>query len=187
MNSPIRFALSMLVGSTLGLGSAAYMTRENSGVFASQLGYWQSWPVASGSDSNPYLLARYISKGHLPEHFSEVLTFYRTRDDDGNKISEDCTYVLSMKRPSARRWSVSAAAGAGDTRETFLNDTVISSGGNVEINIAATPQPGNWLNISDNGNPAIQFRMYDGDTITAQGQGENQKLDLPSIRLGACS
>ncbi|MGB7204685.1 MAG: DUF1214 domain-containing protein [Anderseniella sp.] len=187
MNLPIKLALSVLIGSTFGLGSASYMTSDSSGFFASKLGHWYSWPVTSGSDSNPYVLARYISNGHLPEHFSEVLSFYRTHDDDGNRLSEDCTYVLSMKRPSARRWSVSATVGATDAAETFLKDTVISRAGIVEISISATPQPGNWLAISDDDNPVILFRMYDSDSIAANAQGDNQQLELPSITLGDCS
>jgi hypothetical protein len=184
MSPSVRFAISVLVGVIIGLGSARYMSSESSGIFANSYGKWQNWPVPGDTSSNPYTLARFLTETKLPEHFSEVLTFYRRDDDQGDGLSEDCNYLLSMPIPTARRWSVALETLPGQSPQLVTQDDVISVGGVVEVQLSNTPQPGNWLQISDAGSPKVILRLYDGETITAQGR--NGQLGLPSITRLAC-
>jgi len=186
MNPSVRFAVSVLVGVTVGIVSARYMTTEQSPFFTHKYGNWNNWPVAGNPANNPYTQAKFIANGQLPEHFSEVLTFYRSEDDGGDKLTEDCTYVMSIDRPTARRWSISLTGNAGRTPQVLTQNDVISMGEKVTVLLSASPQPGNWLRISNADDPRVVFRLYDGDTITAQGTGSGA-LGLPSLKRVTCS
>jgi hypothetical protein len=156
-------------------------------MFANSLGNWQNWPAAGDTSSNPYTQVRFLSDTKLPEHFSEVLTFYRDQDDEGGRLSEDCHYLLSMPRPTARRWSVSVKTIQGAVTQLVTQDDVISNKNIVEINLSGSVQPGNWLQLNDQISPKVVLRLYDGDTIIAQGSGKDGKLDLPLLKRVACS
>lgn len=189
MNPSVRFAVSVLVGVTVGIVSARYMTTEQSPFFTDQYGNWLNWPVAGNPASNPYTQARFIANGQLPEHFSEVLTFYRDQDDSGDKLVEDCTYLMSIERPTARRWSISLSGNASGARQLLTQDDAISIDRKVNVALSASPQPGNWLQMSNTVNPRVVFRLYDGDTITAQGPSGRGSgtLGLPSLKRVSCS
>jgi hypothetical protein len=187
MNPSVRFAVSVLVGVTLGVFSARYLTTEQSPFFTDQYGYWKNWPVAGNPASNPYTHAKFIANGQVPEHFSEVLTFYRDQDDGGGKLTEDCTYLLSIERPTARRWSISLTGNADGDPQLLTQDDVISIGRTVRVLLSAAPQQGNWLRISNAAAPRVLFRLYDGDTITAQGPNGGGSLGLPSVKRVSCS
>ncbi len=187
MSPSIRFALSLLVGVAVGVGSASYLTGGRSSLFAEQLENWQFWPVSGAPNSNPYTIARYHNAGLLPEHFGEVLTFYRSRDDGGSKLSPDCTYMLEMPRPSARRWVVSVPTGDDESPQLLTQDTTFAEKGTIKISLSTTPQSGNWLKWSTTEVPKIVLRMYDGDTIVSQSTEQQEKLSLPSTRLVVCS
>lgn len=187
MNPSVRFAVSVLVGVTVGIASARYMTTEQSPLFTDQYGNWQNWPVAGNPAYNPYTQAKFTSNGQLPEHFSEVLTFYRDKDDSDDKLVEDCTYVLSVERPTARRWTISLTGNASNTQQLVTQDDAISIDRKVIVRLSASPQPGNWLQMSNADSPRVVFRLYDGDTITAQGPSGAGALGLPSLKRVSCS
>lgn len=187
MNPSVRFAVSVLVGVTVGIVSARYMTTEQSPFFTDQYGNWKNWPVAGNPSNNPYTQAKFIANGQLPEHFSEVLTFFRDQDDTGDKLVEDCSYLLSIERPSARRWSISLTGNASGEPQLLTQDDVISIGRTVRVRVSTSPQQGNWLRMSDSDNPRVVFRLYDGDTITAQGPNGSGTLGLPSLSRVSCS
>ena len=178
--------MSVLVGVTVGIVSARYMTTEQSPFFAHKYGNWNNWPVAGNPANNPYTLAKFIANGQLPEHFSEVLTFYRSEDDGGDKLTEDCTYLMSVDRPTARRWSISLTGNSGGAQQVLTQNDVISMGEKVTVTLSTSPQPGNWLRMPSTGDPRVVFRLYDGDTITAQGAGGGA-LGLPSLARVSCS
>ena len=131
--------------------------------------------------------ARFIANGRLPEHFSEVLTFYRDKDDSGDKLTEDCSYEMSIERPTARRWSISLTGNASNTQQLLTQNDVISVDRKVIVELSASPQPGNWLQMSNTASPRVVFRLYDGDTITAQGPSGGGTLGLPSLKRVSCS
>lgn len=186
MNPSVRFAVSVLVGVTVGIVSARYMTTEKSPFFTERYGNWNNWPVAGNPANNPYTQAKFIANGQLPEHFSEVLTFYRNQDDEGDQLAEDCTYIMSINRPTARRWSISLTGNAGRTPQVMTQDDVVSMGDKVTVLLSALPQPGNWLRMANTDGPRVVFRLYDGDTITAQGP-TGGTLGLPSLTRVSCS
>ena len=187
MNPSVTFAVSVLVGVSVGFVSARYLTTEQSPLFTDQYGNWQNWPVAGNPSYNPYTQAKFISNGQLPEHFSEVLTFYRDKDDSGEKLLEDCTYELSIERPTARRWSISVAGNGNSARQLLTQDDAISIDRKIVVAVSATPQPGNWLQMSTSTSPRVVFRLYDGDTITAQGPGGGGTLGLPRLKRVSCT
>ena len=176
--------MTILLGIIIGVASARYLANPSNLVVSQRYGNWYSWPSAGHPDSSPYSQARYLLAGTVPEHFSEVLTLYRDHDDDGGRLAADCTYIIAMQRPEARRWIISVFAEDGVQGAVLTQDDVISRAGRVELKLSGDPQPGNWLRLAADGSPRVVFRMYDGETILRQANGN---LELPSVKLEGCS
>lgn len=183
--STIRLATSLLVGISAGLGSAHYMSSPSNPVISERHANWYMWPAPGDPESSPYSQSKFLLAGHLPEHFSEVTTLYRSHDDDGGQLSSDCVYLLSMKRPALRRWTISLLDGTGTAVSVLTQDTIISSGGTVDVRLASTPQPGNWLRFGPDGTGQLVLRLYDGED-RPPGTEQTEAL-LPTLRQESCS
>lgn len=186
MGSTARLATSLLAGLALGVASAQFMASPSNPMISERHGNWHSWPGAGDPVSSPYSQARFLLAGHLPEHFSEVTTLYRSEDDDGGNISGSCVYLLSLKRPGVRRWSVTIvddgkSPGAGSS--VLTQDDVFSRDGTVEIRLAALPQPGNWLPMPEDAAPLLVLRLYDGEERDPQAELDSS---LPALTLEGC-
>ena len=183
MRPTVRLAVSLLVGVSLGIGSARYMASTANPFVREAHGKWFAWPTAGHPENSPYSLARFLLAEHLPEHFSEVLTLFRNHDDDGGKLSSDCIYRLSMQRPQARRWVLSVVDGDAVQQAVLSENDVVSSQGRIEILAARDPQPGNWLQLDPDTAPTLVLRLYDTDSILAQ---QDEAISLPDVRLETC-
>jgi hypothetical protein len=183
MRPTVRLAVSLLIGVSLGVGSARYMASTANPFVREAHGKWFAWPTAGHPDSSPYSLARFLLAERLPEHFSEVLTVFRNHDDDGGKLSSNCTYRLSMQRPQARRWVLSAFDGDTAQLAVLSDNDVVSSQDRIEVMAARDPQPGNWLRLEPDTAPTLVLRLYDTDSILAQ---QDQTISLPAVKLETC-
>ncbi|MEE4236129.1 MAG: DUF1214 domain-containing protein [Anderseniella sp.] len=181
--STVRFASSLLIGAALGIGSAHYMATPSNPLISDRHGNWYTWPAGGAPDSSPYSQAYFLLKGHLPEHFTEATSLYRSHDDDGGRLSPDCVYLLNMARPGARRWTLSLAGDGGAFSSVMTQDDVISTAGRIEVRLAALPQPGNWLRFGE-GAERLVLRMYDGEDRLRQAELD---ASLPTLRQESCS
>lgn len=184
MNSTARFAISLLLGVVVGVGSARYLAGPGNPLIRETHGNWFTWPSAGHPDSSPYSQSKYLLAGVLPEHFSETVTFFRRHDDDGGSLSAECTYLVSMARPAARRWTLSVGE-QGDMQTGVLSQNdVIANDERIEIRVSAHPQQGNWLALNGLDAPFLYFRLYDAETILNQG---SDRLELPTVKQETCS
>lgn len=181
--STVRFASSLLIGAALGIGSAHYMATPSNPLISDRHGNWYTWPAGGAPDSSPYSQAYFLLKGHLPEHFTEATSLYRSHDDDGGRLSPDCVYLLNMARPGARRWTLSLAGDGEAVSSVMTQDDVISTAGRIEVRLAALPQPGNWLRFGE-GAERLVLRMYDGEDRLRQAELD---ASLPTLRQESCS
>lgn len=184
MSPTVRFATSLLLGVIVGVGSARYLAGPSNPLVRETHGQWFTWPSAGHPDSSPYSQAKYLLAGTLPEHFSEIVTFFRRHDDAGGSLSGDCTYVISMPRPGARRWALSIGASGEAQAEVLTQHDVIARDDRIEIRVSPEPQPGNWLRSNGVDAPYLYLRLYDAETILNQS---SEKLELPTVKLEACS
>lgn len=184
MSPTVRFATTLLLGLVVGVGSARFLAGPSNPFVREAHGNWYTWPSAGHPNSSPYSQARFLLAGTLPEHFSEVVTFFRRHDDSNGSLSSDCTYVVSMQRPGARRWALSVAADGDPQKRSLTQDDVIAHDDLIEVRLSGDPQPGNWLSTEGIDSPYLYFRLYDSETILSQGK---DRLDLPRVKLETCS
>lgn len=184
MNSTARFAISLLLGVAVGVGSARYLAGPGNPLIRETHGNWFTWPSAGHPNSSPYSQSKYLLAGVLPEHFSETVTFFRQHDDDGGSLSAECTYLVSMARPAARRWALSVGEQGNMQTSVLSQNDVIASDDRIEIRVSAHPQHGNWLALNGLDAPLLYFRLYDAETILNQG---SDRLELPTVKQESCS
>ncbi len=183
MHPTVRFAVSLLVGVSLGVASARYMSSTANPFVREAHGRWYAWPTAGHPENSPYSLARFLLAERLPEHFSEVLTVFRNHDDDGGRLSTVCTYRVTMQRPQARRWVLSLVDGDAAQKTMLSENDVVSRQGVIDIIVSPDPQPGNWLRLDPDIAPTLMLRLYDTDSILAQ---RNEVVALPAVKLETC-
>jgi hypothetical protein len=183
MSPSIRFAISVVAGVLLGIFSARYMSSESNPMFSESHGSWSSWPAAGDPDANPYTLARFLTANHLPEHVSEVRTFYATHDDEGGTLSAACDYLVKMPRPAVRRWSISLYQPGVPGTPMLSQDRAFSINGTVTVRVSSTAKPGNWLDSSEVSDMKLVFRLFNGGAAASQ---DELKVDLPSVELERC-
>jgi len=147
-------------------------------------GKWFTWPGAGDPASSPYSQAYFLLDGHLPEHFSEVTTLYRSHDDDGGRLSQSCVYLVSMKRPDVRRWTLSLLDENGAAGSIVTQDDVISIGGIVDVRLAGAPQAGNWLSFGEHDTGRLVLRLYDGEDRPSWADLD---ASLPKVTRESCS
>ncbi|MEM7690500.1 MAG: DUF1214 domain-containing protein [Pseudomonadota bacterium] len=175
----IRYGLSATLGAALGIGSALYMAGLWPGMKPLDFGDievegWRS-DFAIGSDSaDPYTRARVARHGLLALAKSEAVYFTKTTDDEGERLSEDCTYRLIVGKMPARWWSVTLYDGESylpdNTDEALsvnkeqnivavIGDKII--GQNLSATIARTrPEKGSWISSRNAGNFDLTLRLY---------------------------
>lgn len=182
--STVRFASSVLIGAAIGVASAHYMALPGNPLIGERHGNWYTWPAGGAPDSTPYSQAYFLLRGHLPEHFTETMSLYRSHDDTGGRLSVDCVYLLTMERPEARRWTLSLTGEEGRASAVLTQDDVISMAGKIEVRLASVPQPGNWLRLSDEGSEQLVLRLYDGDDRLQPSEAD---AGLPALAQESCS
>jgi hypothetical protein len=181
--STIRFASSLLIGAAIGVASAHYMAQPSNPLVNDRHGNWYTWPGSGDPESSPYSQARFLLDGQLPEYFAEVTTLYRSRDDDGGRLSQSCVYLVSMKRPEVRRWTLSLVDEDDSATSLVTQDDVVSTGGTVEVRLASVTQPGNWLAFGNEGAGRLVLRLYDGEDRPSQAEID---ATLPKVTRERC-
>jgi hypothetical protein len=101
----------LVLGLALGAASALYAAGiiGGSGLRLAgpvEAGGWQSdWSIGSQA-ANPWTRARVARHGLLALTKEEAVYFTRARDEEGRRLSEDCTYRVSGGEMPALWWSI---------------------------------------------------------------------------------
>jgi hypothetical protein len=178
----IMFLLIAVVG---GLGSSWYMIERGSMLTTDRFGPWTAWTSAGRADADPYTRAHFISRGTLPISTSFALTYEAISDGEGQRLHSSCEYALEGTEPQARFWSLSVFDENGKLipnaadRYAYNSATLLRSpGGRLQIALARSARPGNWLPTAGAG----RFSLL----LTVEGQDPSISWRPPTIRRVKC-
>jgi hypothetical protein len=168
-----------------GVGSSWYMIERGSLLTTERSGPWTAWTSAGRADADPYTRAHFISRGTLPISTAFALTYEAISDGEGQRLHSSCEYALEGEEPSARFWSLSvfdengklirnAADRYGYNSATLLR----SAGGRLQIALARSARPGNWLPTAGAG----RFSLL----LAIEGQDQSSTWRPPTIRRVKC-
>lgn len=188
---PFLVAIVLAIAFAGGIWSTRVALDATIGFGAIKLGAWEAFPQAQTAEADPYAKSHRSNAGKLLYATAEGLSFTATTDDNGQRLSGNCSYELSGETPSARYWTLFATGPDGrapslnSDRPTALNSRMVlrQPDGSVDITIAAGARPGNWLAIA----PQAPFRL----TLTlldtpAAGSSGLIDLTMPAIRRIGC-
>lgn len=105
------YIIALVLGLCMGGGSALWMSGLVGGKTLASFadvnvnGWTSDWSIGAPS-ADSYLRARIAKHGLLALSKQEAVYFTRTRDDDGDVLTEACRYELYGQRQSARWWSI---------------------------------------------------------------------------------
>jgi hypothetical protein len=178
MQTIAKTAIATISGVAIGLVSA--LVKLDSAGSHAVIGHanWQEIDVSANALQLIYALGHFQVAGQVPPSTS-LRQLQRLRDEDGNRLSASCVFVLEGKIPKARWWTIAATSDA-----TTVDENVISSGqaitdadGLLRVSVARSPVAGNWI-IPPDGRYAIVLTLHDPVDV--------QTMVLPLVRQGRC-
>lgn len=192
MRSFINIIAVIVIGLSLGGFSASLALQRSHGIGAVNSGPWSAWPFVGGAEVDPYNIAKSTTDGTLPLGAAEGLAFEATTDSNGNKLQKNCSYQIAGITSTTRLWTLVAYGRDGTlVKQEAVGGSSIHSGNIVrypdssfEINVSYSPNSGNWLPISGEGDFKLVLRLY--DTPIASNSGII-KPQMPRITLIGCA
>lgn len=171
--------MQVVIGLALGLASAIYSLDGFGLKPAAENAGWQEWRFSADDRLQPYALGHFQSAGKVPTP-SSTHYFTRNMDDDGNSLRGDCVFVLSGPTIPSRWWSLSAGDASELTRSAVLSAgrAILNADGDLEVNIARQPMPGNWVRPDSSGTYNLIYVVSE--------PAQNAKLVLPNVKKGGC-
>lgn len=173
----MRLALSLLIGSVLGLAAGAAAAFWAAGMIGSGLrfgneinvnGWASDWTIGSPA-ANPWTRARVARHGLLALAKEEAVYFTTAADSEGRRLSEACTYRVSGGEMPALWWSVTlydATSYLPRNRDNALSFDQIKaeSAGEGEVwsflIASEAPEDGGWVSSRAAGNFDLTLRLY---------------------------
>lgn len=190
MRQAFSFIFICIASCILGIGSAWVVLEGELKFDRINLGQWKIWPTAGEIDANPYIKAYLARKGTLWMGVSEGLMFVADEDSDHAAFNSRCDYVLQGKIPRGRLWTLTAQATARDVSNPNRSVSYITSAdavweedGQLIITISPDAQPGNWLEVGNEGDFRLVLRIY--DTPLTSG-ALDAAIQTPAIRKKDC-
>lgn len=181
--------LTLVIAIFGGAASVAYVLDRDIRPWAAHVGPWIAYPDNGTADADPYYRAKVAVTGSLPLGRAEGLVFQASRDDDGNTLLAQCTYLVVGQTPPARFWTLRAEAETAaplvpDSASTLHSRSVVRTADNgVEIAVGALPAPGNWLRTGGQGDMKLMLTIYDA---LVKGGPMADTMTMPSIRRTGC-
>jgi len=187
----IKSCFAVVLGTLLGL-ALTYLSLERGFSFdAVRAGPWTGWPKAGSADIDPYARALLARTGAIPLGTGEGISFVARADSDGAALDPRCDYLLKGPMPPARFWTVSVFLQSGDLIENpakrygFTSAEILRSDETpVEVALAATAHPGNWLPTASNLPFVVVLRLYDS-VLSATAASLDGSV-MPKLLRGTC-
>lgn len=200
MQVVVRLIVAVIFGANFGALTALWFGGMISGGpsigKAIDIQNWQSdWSIGS-ENANPYVRARVARNGLLGLRKEEAVYFLKTVDEDGEPLSEACTYRVSGGILPAGWWSITLYD--SDSRLPMNEDGHLSFdqtkarqlGGDVDTTwafqiSAAAPEEGTaWVSSNAAGTFDLTLRLYQPDQALLEDP--NTALNPPSIDRLSC-
>lgn len=178
-----------------GLGSSWYMIEKGSHLTTRAIGPWVAWTAAGRPDADPYTRAHFTRRGMLPVTSALAATFEARTDNDGQTLFSTCEYLIEGDEPRAAFWSLAVFDDNGGLipnaadRHSFNSATVMRGPtGRLDVVLARSARPGNWLPTGSAGRIALVFTVEDPrDPGNSGALVPPERVPLPSIRRLTCN
>ncbi|MBX4336106.1 DUF1214 domain-containing protein [Bartonella raoultii] len=150
------------------------------------IGEWFAYPNVGTINADPYTRARTAKQGNISMGNTEGLVFQIWKDNHGRLLHPNCHYLLKGYIPEARFFTLYTAdrflkpnTSSQDIPFELYTDTLIyESDGSLRVNIAQTPQIGNWLATVGQKEFGLILTLYDTPIISTTAL---HKLTMPSV------
>lgn len=189
------------MGGVLGLAAGAFTALFAAGMFGAGAGFsdeinvngWKSdWTIGSTA-ANPWTRARVARHGLLALTKEEAVYFTKGVDEDGQRLSEDCTYEVSGSDMPGLWWSVTLYDAESylplnqDNALSFDKTKAAAAEGSNgwSFTVAADgPETGNWVSSQNAGTFDLMLRIYKPTPELIASPEE--VLSAPAIKRLAC-
>lgn len=149
----------ILLGLGIGAASAYFLIERSGAVPFADDSAWTSRAMSPGTGESYLIRAHYMLGGRLPPPPGQLVELNAETDDDGEPLRSRCRYRLASQGGLPVWWSISVAApgSIAGSRQSALDSSsaLRSANGDVLIEAAAQPQPGNWLRLP----PSTRFAL----------------------------
>ncbi len=188
------FTLAPLVlGLLTGAAIAIILVFGPVGFGGTRIGPWQINTLIGSSDADAATRAVVARRGLLALNQSEAIYFSADFDDEGQRLSEDCTYRLSFANPpQAGWWSLTLyaedefLAQNGEALHSITADDYLTSDiGPVTAILSTRPRSDDALRISSAqaGQFNLTLRLYRPDAAVIAAP---ETANLPLIERRSC-
>jgi hypothetical protein len=188
--------VGLILGALVGLGSAlaAAGITGSSGNLSGNINVkdWVSdWTIGSAS-ANPWTRARVARHGLLALTKAEAVYFTRNSDDDGDRLTDACTYKVVGGALPAQWWSVTLYNGESylpDNTDNALSyeltDAVAAGDPTAwSFTVSPTPAQGGWVSSRAAGSFDLTLRLYKPDAALIENP--TGALGPPGIEKISC-
>lgn len=121
---------------------------------------WKERRNASDHPAAPYAFGYFINQGQVPPPLTSH-HYVRSVDNDGNRLRNDCIYLLQGRIPPSRRWSLSVAGNDGSASTLSAGEAIYEADGSVKVYFAAFPVPGNRVVLPASGPAVVALTVHD--------------------------
>ncbi len=152
---------------------------------------WNSdWSIGT-KGATPYMRSYVAKHGLLGLPKSEAVYFIRTVDDDGNTLTENCSYRINGGGQMAKWWSITLYDGndllpRNDDNAYSIDQTQMGDGlwtADIQSFAPKTTLP--WLSTRNAGTFDLMLRLYKPkDSLL---KSPNKSLNPPSITRTGCT
>lgn len=189
----LNFAVFLALALGLGFGTARLMIDEGSAITTQTEGAWVSWFRAGSPDADPYTRAHMARTGWLPIGSSSARYYTARVDDNGDRLSVDCDYLITSGPLGGEWWSLTMF----DKRGRLIANTAGRYGfnsGNIlrapdrsfRIEMARMARPGNWLPMPAGGKPILVLQIYGVKTVKDGSENAAKPPPLPVVERVSC-
>jgi hypothetical protein len=186
----IDILVALAIATILGFGTAWWAVENGHQYGSVTIGPWTAWPNAGGPDADPYSVAMLARTGEVPLGAGEGVAFTAHTDSQGDVLSGRCRYLVTGSLPPARLWTLTAYDSLGRLMSNparrfgyHSRELVRAADGAVEVAVAPTVEPGNWLPLGAVDRFSLTLRLYDTPINATSRLGD---LTLPRIVPEGC-
>lgn len=186
----LTFVLVAVVG---GLASSWYMIEKGSRLTTRVAGPWLTWTAAGRPEADPYTRAHFMRRGMLPISSAYAQSWSAETDSDGQALYSSCEYLIEGEEPQAAFWSLTVFDDKGELilnsaeRHAYNSATVMRApGSRIEIVLARSASPGNWLPTGGAGRLVLQLVLEEPRSQAGRGLAAVGNGAMPAIRRLAC-
>ncbi len=186
--------LFILLAFFTGFGSAWYMIEKGTPLTRHKFGVWHNWHTQGTVNSDPYTKAYIARSGRLPLNAKYAQYFKATTDDDGNRLTSSCSYIMQGQPIASDWWSIGLYDSNSNVvfnkaeRYAFNSKNIarLENGGYI-IQVSPFARPDNWLPSEKAGKLTVLIRVYGIQASDDTNSGNVISASLPSIKRIGCS